>query len=169
VTGRLPVVERILGIDPGMASIGFGVVEREGSTIRPIWYDCLKTKASDPPSMRLSQIHDAVAGVVAKFQPHSMAIEEMFPGVSAHAAMGVGQARGVCILACAQAGIDVAEYTPTAIKMAVTGYGRADKAQMQMMVQTILGLADIPRPDHAADALGIAICHAGSLRVPLHA
>lgn len=166
MSGHAARRERIFGIDPGMASVGLAVVDRDGSTMRAVWYGCMRTDAASSVDARLATIHHACSQVIERFEPDSMAIEEMYPGASPQAAMGVGQARGVCILACALAGVPVTEYSPTAIKRAVTGFGKAEKDQMQRMVQRILQLAELPRPDHAADALGIAICHGGSLRVP---
>ena len=130
--------------------------------MRPIWYGCLRTTASESASARLVRIHDACKQVIDQFHPDAAAIEELFFGASAKTALAVGQARGVCMLACANAGLQVHEYSPSSIKQAVTGYGRADKVQVQRMVQVTLGMTELPQPDHAADALGVAICHAGS-------
>ena len=158
---------RIFGIDPGTASTGFAIIDQDGPRLTPVWYDCLKTSPSEAPAARLVRIAQAARDVVQQFAPHEMAIEELFFGVNAKAALAVGQARGVLMLACAESGIEVFEYSPTSIKQAVTGYGRADKAQMQQMVMMTLGMSEIPRPDHAADALATAICHAGSLSHPM--
>lgn len=163
-TGREP--RRILGIDPGTANVGFAVIDQAGTALRPIWYDCLRTSPQDPPARRLEQIADAVEQVVRRFAPGELAIEELFFGASAQAALAVGQARGVCMVLCARAGMTCHEYSPSTIKQAVTGYGRADKQQVQQMVQRILGMTAIPRPDHAADALAVAITHAGALQPP---
>lgn len=156
---------RILGIDPGTASTGFGIVDREGITLTPVWYDCLRTKPTEEPAHRLTRIARAVRDVIANMEPQAVAIEELFFGANAKAALAVGQARGVCILACAEAGIPVFEYTNSAIKQAVTGYGRADKQQVMEMVRVQLRMTEVPRPDHAADALAAAITHAGAMHL----
>jgi crossover junction endodeoxyribonuclease RuvC len=155
---------RILGIDPGTASTGFGVVDRLGiQQLEPVWYDCLTTKPADPMPQRLLRISRAVRQVLERMQPQAVAIEELFFGANGKAALAVGQARGACIVACAEAGVPVFEYTNNAIKQAVTGYGRADKQQVMEMVRMQLRMSEVPRPDHAADALAAAITHAGSI------
>jgi crossover junction endodeoxyribonuclease RuvC len=156
---------RILGIDPGTASTGFGVVDRHGPKLVPVWYDCLRTSPRETPAVRLVRIARAVRDVIERMQPEAVAIEELFFGANGKAALAVGQARGVCILAAAEAGIDVFEYTNNAIKQAVTGYGRADKQQVMEMVRVQLGMTEVPRPDHAADALAAAITHAGAMHL----
>jgi crossover junction endodeoxyribonuclease RuvC len=154
---------RILGIDPGTANTGFGVVDRRGSRLAPVWYGCLTTKPTEEPSARLLRIARATRDAIEQMQPHAVAIEELFFGANAKAALAVGQARGVCIVACAEAGIPVFEYSNSAVKMAVTGFGRADKQQVMEMVRVQLRMTEIPKPDHAADALAIAMTHAGSV------
>ncbi len=156
---------RVLGIDPGTAATGFAVLERRGSKMVPLWYDCLRTTAATPPAERLATIHTACVSVIRQFEPHAAAIEGLFFGVNAQSALQVGQARGVLVLACHLAGVDVHEYSPAVVKQSVTGYGQADKHQVQRMVQTMLGMSEPPRPDHAADAFAVAICHAGSADV----
>lgn len=157
---------RILGIDPGTASIGFGVIERgERGRLAPIWHGCLKTSPQESDAARLVRIADACDEILGEFDPAEVAIESLFFGANAQAALTVGQARGVCMVSCARVGVAVHEYAPTAIKQAVTGFGRADKLQVQEMVKILLGLTEIPRPDHAADALAAAICHAGTASV----
>ncbi|MBC7645029.1 MAG: crossover junction endodeoxyribonuclease RuvC [Thermoleophilia bacterium] len=156
----------MFGIDPGTASTGFAIIDQDGPRLTPVWYDCLKTTPAEAPAARLVRIAQAARDVVRQFAPHEMAIEELFFGVNAKAALAVGQARGVLMLACAEAGLEVFEYSPSSIKQAVTGYGRADKTQMQHMVMVTLGMSEIPKPDHAADALAAAICHAGSFSHP---
>jgi crossover junction endodeoxyribonuclease RuvC len=158
---------RILGIDPGTASTGFGIVDRLGPVLTPVWYDCLRTSPREAPADRLVRIARAVRDVIERMEPQAVAIEELFFGANGKAALAVGQARGVCILAAAEAGIPVFEYTNNAIKMAVTGYGRADKQQVMEMVRVQLRMSEVPRPDHAADALAAAITHAGAMH--LHA
>ncbi|MCW2924630.1 MAG: crossover junction endodeoxyribonuclease RuvC [Thermoleophilia bacterium] len=153
---------RILGIDPGTASTGFGIVDCHGPRITPVWYDCLRTSPSEAPADRLVRIARAVREICERMQPQAMAIEELFFGANAKAALAVGQARGVCMVVCAEAGVPVFEYTNSAIKMAVTGFGRADKQQVMEMVRVQLRMTEVPRPDHAADALAVAITHGGA-------
>lgn len=160
---------RILGIDPGTASTGFGIVDRLGIQMSPIWYDCLTTSPREAPAERLVRIARSVREIVQRMQPDAMAIEELFFGANAKAALAVGQARGVCMVVCAEAGVPVFEYSNSAIKMAVTGYGRADKAQVMEMVKVQLRMTEVPRPDHAADALAVAITHAGSMQIDQYA
>lgn len=154
---------RILGIDPGTANTGFGVVERRGNRVLPVWYGCLTTTPAEEPAARLLRIARATRDAIEQMQPEAVAIEELFFGANAKAALAVGQARGVCIVACAEAGIPVFEYSNSAVKMAVTGYGRADKQQVMEMVRVQLRMTEVPKPDHAADALAIAMTHAGSV------
>lgn len=156
---------RILGIDPGTAATGFGVVDRIGPTLTPVWYDCLRTSPREDAADRLVRIARAVREIVERMRPDAVAIEELFFGANAKAALAVGQARGVCIVACAEAGIPVFEYTNSAIKQAVTGFGRADKQQVMEMVRIQLRMSEVPRPDHAADALAAAITHAGAMHL----
>ena len=158
----MAIDEIILGIDPGLASTGFGVIHRRGRELTPLWYGCHQTPADQPTSERLVTIHDACAQVLTQFSPTDVALETLFFGASAPTALAVGQARGVCILAAASRGLESHDYTPSQIKQAVTGYGRADKQQVQQMVQTMLKMTDVPRPDHAADALAVAICHSAA-------
>jgi len=160
---------RILGIDPGTASTGFGVIDRIGPRVTPVWYDCLTTSPREAPADRLVRIARAVRDIIERLNPEVMAIEELFFGANAKAALAVGQARGVCIVVAAEAGLPVFEYTNNAIKQAVTGYGRADKAQVMEMVRVQLRMTEVPRPDHAADALAVALTHAGSMQIDLRA
>ena len=152
----------ILGIDPGLADTGWGLVSVEGSTLRCRGYGCISSKASEELPQRLKRLHDELVVLVALHEPAEAAIEKLFHGINARSALATGQARGVCLLATADAGITVAEYSPAEIKQAVVGHGSADKAQVQFMVRAVLSLPELPRPDHAADALAVAICHAGS-------
>jgi crossover junction endodeoxyribonuclease RuvC len=158
-------VSRIFGIDPGLASTGFAVVDRLGHRLQPVWYDCLTTASALPDCERLVAITAAVRQVIGQFTPDCAAIETLFFGASAPAAFAVGQARGACIVACAEAGLEIFEYPPATIKQAVTGYGRADKQQVGLMVQRILGMSEVPKPDHAADAFAAAICHGGAATI----
>jgi crossover junction endodeoxyribonuclease RuvC len=153
---------RVLGIDPGTAITGYGVVEERGGELKALAFGAIETPAKQPLSTRLQAIYRGVKELVLEWNPSVAAVEELFFSRNVRTAMSVGHARGVTLLAFADAGLPMAEYTPLAVKQAVTGYGRADKAQMQEMVRLLLGLADIPRPDDAADALAVAICHLNS-------
>ncbi|MEW6019776.1 MAG: crossover junction endodeoxyribonuclease RuvC [Pseudomonadota bacterium] len=154
---------RILGLDPGTASTGWGVIGYAAGKARLLAHGVISTSSHEPSHERLDRIHRGVLAVIDEFQPTAAAIEELFGGINLKTALAVGQARGVIALACAQRGIAPADYTPLRIKQAVVGYGRADKAQVQQMVKALLALPKIPRPDHAADALAVAICHAHSM------
>jgi crossover junction endodeoxyribonuclease RuvC len=151
---------RVLGIDPGIAACGYGIVHADGGRIRAVDHGWWPTPARDRPEVRLKQIHDAVADLIAKQEPDSVALEESYVGADARTALSVGQARGAVLVACAKAGVPCTEYPPATVKNSVCGYGRAEKAQVQRMVRAILGLAELPTPHHAADALAVAICHA---------
>ena len=153
----------VLGIDPGTARTGYGIVAREGSRLTPIDYGCLETVADRPLAARLLLIHEGVDDLIATHHPQAVAVERVFFNKNVQTAFAVGQARGVILLAAAQHALPVFEYGPHEVKIAVTGYGRAETAQVQKMVQALLGLASLPRPDDAADALAIAICltHSG--------
>jgi len=148
----------VLGIDPGTAATGYGIVERSGSRLRAVDYGCLETLPTQPPAQRLLEIHQAVTELIATHRPAMLGVERLFFNRNVQTAFAVGQARGVVLLAAAEAGLPVFEYGPHEVKMAVTGYGRADKQQVQRMVQVVLGLDSLPRPDDAADALAVAIC-----------
>lgn len=150
---------RILGIDPGLARIGWAVVEREKASVRAFAYDCFETKAKGKTEWRLLQIHNEMVRLIQAYEPDALAIEELFFGTNAKTAFLVGQARGVVLLAAAQKNIPVAIYTPLQVKIAVTGYGRADKQQVGRMVKTLLKLSEIPKPDDTADALAVALTH----------
>ena len=152
----------ILGIDPGLANTGWGVVEQAGSRLRCLAYGCITTPATDPLPGRLSAIHDQLREVVARYGPEACAVESVYFGTNAKTAFATGQARGVAVLAAADCGLPLGEYGPGEIKLAVVGSGSADKGQVQYMVRTILTLDRDPSPDHAADALAAAICHAHS-------
>ncbi|MBS3783676.1 MAG: crossover junction endodeoxyribonuclease RuvC [Anaerolineae bacterium] len=156
---------RVLGIDPGTATTGYGVVEQDGNDLKALVSGVIRTASDQPTSVRLQIIHRELRSLAAEWEPDEAAVEELFFSNNVRTAMSVGQARGVAILALADAGLEVAEYTPLAIKQAVTGYGSADKAQMQEMVKMLLGLSERPRPDDAADALAVAICHLHSARL----
>jgi crossover junction endodeoxyribonuclease RuvC len=156
---------RVLGIDPGTAITGYGVVGQVQGELQPLGFGVIKTPADQPLPRRLQLIYRAISDLAKEWKPTAAAVEELFFSRNVRTAMSVGQARGVTLLALANAGLDVAEYTPLAIKQAVTGYGNADKAQMQEMVRLLLRLDKVPRPDDAADALAVAICHLHSARL----
>jgi crossover junction endodeoxyribonuclease RuvC len=150
---------RILGIDPGLATIGYALVDKETNHFEVLEYGVIKTSADKEDIERLEIIHRNIEALIKEFEPEQMAVEELFFNKNVKTAIAVGQARGVILLAGSQAGLKVAEYTPLQIKQAVVGYGRADKMQVQQMVKSLLNLSEIPRPDDAADALAISICH----------
>lgn len=154
--------EKILGIDPGTGIMGWGLIEKTGKEIRPLKYGCIRTKANTPTSQRLLIIFDSLCDIIKKEKPDSFAIEELFFFKNQTTVMSVAEARGVAVLAAMKHGLTVAEYTPLQIKQALTGYGRADKSQMQEMVRITCKLKTCPKPDDAADALAVAICHAQS-------
>ena len=153
---------RILGIDPGYAIVGWGIVEKIGNSFQAIEYGAITTDNNMQLADRLLKISEGISGIINCYKPDVMAIEELFYSTNAKTVINVGQGRGVCVVEGARAGIDVYEYTPIQVKQALTGYGRADKKQMQVMVKNILGLEEIPKPDDVADALAVAITHANS-------
>jgi crossover junction endodeoxyribonuclease RuvC len=150
----------ILGIDPGTAACGFGLVHERGDRLRAVEFGCWRTAADERAELRLKTIFDGVSGLIEQFAPAAVAVEESFVGVDARTALSVGQARGAVLVAAASRGVECVEYAPAHVKQAVCGYGRAEKAQMQRMVKAILALEQPPTPHHAADALAVAICHA---------
>ncbi len=154
----------VLGVDPGTARTGYGIVERDGSRLRAIDYGCFETLSTTPAAERLMHIHQAISELIAEHHPSQVGVERLFFNKNVQTAFAVGQARGVVLLAAAQAGLPVFEYGPHEVKIAVTGYGRAQKDQVQRMVQTLLGLPELPRPDDIADALAVAICLVHGLR-----
>lgn len=155
---------RILGIDPGLASTGWGfIIHPEGSAADVSW-GVIKTDSAMEMAQRLRIIHRELGDLVARLQPEAVVVEEIFFSRNVKTAIVVAQARGVAVLAAALANVPVADYTPNEIKKAVSGRGGAGKGQVQRMVATLLGLNEIPRPDHAADALAAALCHAHSLK-----
>jgi crossover junction endodeoxyribonuclease RuvC len=151
---------KVLGIDPGTAACGWGIVHGSGNTLRAIDHGLWRTPAGQAPELRLKTIFDGVAELIARHRPEALALEDLYVGADARTALSVGQARGAVLLAGAVAGVACSEYPPARVKQAVCGYGRAEKAQVQRMVAAILALDELPRPDHAADALAVAICHA---------
>jgi crossover junction endodeoxyribonuclease RuvC len=148
----------VLGIDPGTASTGFGVVESTGARLRALELGVIETSAGVAVERRLADIHRRVGELLDLFEPDAIAIEELYFGANVRTAFAVGQARGVVLLAAGQRGVPSRSYTPQQVKAAVCGHGRAGKDQVGRMVARLLGLADAPRPDHAADALAVAIC-----------
>ena len=151
---------KVVGIDPGTAACGYGIVHTDGGRLRGAGYGCWSTPAAQVASLRLKTIYDGVAALIAEHAPAAVALEESYVGADARIALSVGQARGAVLVAAANAGVACVEYAPARVKQAVCGYGRAEKAQMQRMVQRLLGLPALPTPNHAADALAVAICHA---------
>lgn len=154
-----------MGVDPGTAMCGYGIVSREGSALRMIDYGCLQTVNDRPLEERLLIIHQGISELIAEHRPTALGVERLFFNKNVQTAFAVGQARGVILLAAAQHGVPIAEWGPHEVKMSVTGYGRAPKDQVQRMVQAILGMTVLPRPDDAADALAVAICTAHSRRM----
>jgi crossover junction endodeoxyribonuclease RuvC len=150
---------KVLGIDPGTAACGYGIVHESDGRLRAVCHGLWRTPASQAPELRLKTIFEGVAGLLAEHEPDAVALEESYVGADARIALSVGQARGAVLLAGALAGVACAEYAPARVKQSVCGYGRADKGQVQRMVAMILGLHD-EMPDHASDALAVALCHA---------
>ena len=150
----------ILGIDPGIATVGFGVIAAANGRSGPIEYGAIITKPHQLLETRLCEIHDAVTELIRRHKPDCMAIEELFFNVNVKTAVDVCHGRGVILLAAAKQGLDIYEYTPLQIKQSVVGYGRAEKQQVMYMTRLLLGLDEVPKPDDTADALACAICHA---------
>ena len=151
---------KVIGIDPGTASCGFGIVHERDGRLRAIDHGWWQTPAAQRLELRLKTIFDGVVALIEAHRPDAVALEESYVGADARIALSVGQARGAVLVAAANAGIACREYAPARVKQAVCGYGRADKAQVQRMVKAILSLQALPTPNHAADALAVAICHA---------
>lgn len=150
---------KILGIDPGYAIVGYGVVDFTANRYRSLEHGAITTKAGMDFNRRLEIVHDGVCDVIARNKPDALAIEKLYFHSNQTTAMYVAEARGVILLAAVKAGIEIFEYTPLQIKMSVTGYGRALKPQIMEMTRRLLGLKEIPKPDDTADALAVAICH----------
>jgi crossover junction endodeoxyribonuclease RuvC len=153
---------RILGIDPGTATTGYGVIEYLNGRVTAIDYGCILTSKHDTASQRLAQLYAHINQLIDAVLPEEVAVEKLFFNSNITTAMAVSQARGVVMLSIEQHGLPVAEYTPLQVKMAVCGYGMAKKPQVQQMTQTLLRLKSIPKPDDAADALAIALCHSNT-------
>ena len=154
----------ILGVDPGTAITGYGILQSDGDDLTMIDYGAIMTPADWLMPRRLQQIYAELSALIAKHQPTDAVVEKLFFSKNVRTALSVGQARGVALLAAAQADLTIHEYTPLQIKQAVVGYGRAEKQQIQQMVKMLLQLDFVPQPDDAADALAVAICHAHSAR-----
>ena len=159
---------RILGIDPGSGSTGYGLIETDGSRHDAIVYGAISTQARQPFHVRLLKIHQELTKILKREKADIMAIEEVFHATNVQSALRLGHARGIALLVAAQHKLEVAEYSPLEIKSAVVGYGRAEKSQIQSMVRFLLNLREIPTPDHAADALAVAICHAHRARLAVY-
>jgi crossover junction endodeoxyribonuclease RuvC len=155
----------ILGIDPGTATTGFGLIEETQTGLLTLEYGIISTPANMPMDKRLVILYDRLNEIIIKYHPESCAVERLFFRRNVTTAISVGQARGVILLSLSKNNIPIAEYTPMEIKLAVAGYGGAEKKQVQFMVQSILDLRNLPKPDDAADALAIAICHLHSKRI----
>ncbi len=157
---------RIIGIDPGIAIVGYGVIDQRGNRLKAVDYGSIQTEAGLSTGTRLKQIYDEVTELYQKYRPDVVAIEKLFFNRNVTTAFTVGQARGVLMLGAEEAGAVITEYTPLQVKMAVVGYGQAQKRQIQEMVRMLLNLPGIPKPDDVADALGVAICEAHSNTLP---
>ncbi len=151
---------KVLGIDPGTAACGYGIVHESDGRLRAVCHGWWRTSARQRVEVRLRTIFDGVGELIAQHAPAAVALEESYVGADARIALSVGQARGAVLVAASSAGVECVEYAPARVKQAVCGYGRADKEQVQRMVKAILGLPTEPEPHHAADALAVAICHA---------
>jgi crossover junction endodeoxyribonuclease RuvC len=155
----------IMGIDPGFAITGFGVVKYEGNKFSVLDYGAVTTEASMKLSQRLLILHNELEALIEKYKPDAISIEELFFNKNIKTALTVGHGRGVAVLAAAKSGVEIYEYTPLQVKQSVVGYGRAEKSQIQQMVKAILNLSAVPKPDDVADALAVAICHGNSHRM----
>jgi crossover junction endodeoxyribonuclease RuvC len=155
----------VLGIDPGIANTGYGIVSGSGSRLQALEFGVIETPATATTEVRLAEVHSDVGELIVRYEVDAVAVEDLYFGANVVSAMAVGQARGVVLLAAGQHGIPVRAYTPQQVKGAVCGSGRADKAQVSRMVARLLGMAAEPRPDHAADALAVALCELN--RAPL--
>lgn len=153
---------RIIGIDPGYAIVGYGIIDYSSNHFLVVDYGAVTTKAHTPFDSRLSTIYDGLTQLISMYKPDAMSIEKLFFNTNTTTAIDVAQARGVIVLAAAQGGLDIAEYTPLQVKQSVVGYGRAEKKQVQEMTRLMLNLKSVPKPDDTADALALAICHAHS-------
>jgi crossover junction endodeoxyribonuclease RuvC len=155
---------RVMGIDPGTGILGFGVIDWDGRKATLVDAGVIRTPVKEDDAVRLLTIYDELTEIIAETKPQVMSVEKLFFARNVTTAMTVSQARGVVLLTAMQAGMDIAEYTPMQIKLAITGYGKADKKQMQEMVRITLGLKEVPKPDDAADAIAAALTHAQTMR-----
>ena len=158
---------RVLGIDPGYAIVGVGVVDYNGNSFKVVNYDAITTKAGTDFNLRLQIIYDDICRIIDRYKPDYMSIEKLFFNTNSTTAISVAQARGVILLAAKQKGVAIYEYTPLQVKQAVTGYGKAEKHQVMELTKMLLGLKEVPKPDDTADALALAICHAHCAASPL--
>jgi crossover junction endodeoxyribonuclease RuvC len=151
---------KVLGIDPGTAACGYGIVHESGGRLREVAHGCWRTASRERLELRLMTIYEGVRGLIEEHVPDAVVLEESYVGADARIALSVGQARGAVLVAAARAGVACAEYAPARVKQSICGYGRAEKGQVQRMVKMILGLPETPATSHEADALAVAICHA---------
>jgi len=151
---------KVLGVDPGTAACGYGIVHDDHGRLRAVDFGWWRTSARERPEQRLRTVFEGVRDLIEVHAPDAVALEESCVGADARSALSVGQARGAVLVACALAAVDCCEYAPSTVKQSVCGYGRAEKEQVQRMVKSILGLPSLPSPHHAADALAVAVCHA---------
>jgi len=154
-----------LGIDPGTATTGYGLVKEQGDKLSYVGCGVITTSPKDTSQQRLRKIYQELKGLIAKYHPNTVAVERLFFGENSKTAMAVGQARGIVLLAAAEGGTAVSEYTPLEVKLALTGYGKAEKKQIQQMVRILLRMPQVPKPDDAADALAVAVCHLNSYKL----
>ncbi len=150
----------ILGIDPGYATVGYGIIETDGMRFRTVDYGAVTTPANTSFDIRLEMIYDGICELCGRYKPDAASVEELFFNTNITTGIAVGHSRGVILLALRKSGVDFYEYTPLQVKQSVVGYGRAEKKQVMIMTKTLLGLERMPRPDDAADALALAVCHA---------
>lgn len=156
---------RVMGVDPGSLKSGYGIIEEQGGELIVVDYGVIRTTPHVPLPQRLLEIGTRLQELIEQYAPQELAIEDVFVAKNAKSSLKLGQASGAILLAAAQSGLRITEYTPLEVKQAVVGYGRAEKAQVQHMVTVLLHLQDIPKPDDAADALAIAICHHHSVKM----
>lgn len=155
---------RVLGLDPGLTTAGYGIVERTGGIVRAVAYGAIRTPRGPVPG-RLAMLYERLEDLIATHTPDAVAVERVIFDANARTAMYVGQAAGVALLAAARSGCEVAEYTPSEVKLSITGDGRADKARVQTMIARLLQLTEIPKPPDAADALGVAVTHVHARKI----
>lgn len=153
---------RIIGIDPGYAIMGYGILDYNGNKFKTVTYGSIETPAGIPMPERLNMIYTELDRILSEYQPEEASVEELFFNSNTTTAISVGEARGVALLACERHGVKISEYTPLQIKQSLVGFGRAEKKQVQTMVKMILNLKEVPKPDDTADAVAAAICHAHS-------